>query len=228
MIDMLADNLKRWREKRGLTQEALAEALGVSRQAVAKWECGQGAPDVPHLAMLGAALRVSVDRLLQAPESCAEREDDIARDDWSAVAEFLLRASRATYAGYGKESDPSRPGSHDLRYEEPPYLYIDTYLGGAMFGGEEAVFRNGRAIWLMNYCGRVIGEGFSGDFLKEALRLRPLAMPYRGPVCHRRDEYAYINHVEGNMEWFSGTEEILLGDRRVYECRYHGGAVFQE
>ena len=34
------ENLMRYRRKAGLTQEALAEALGVSRQAVGKWESG--------------------------------------------------------------------------------------------------------------------------------------------------------------------------------------------
>lgn len=224
-MDEFAENLRNWRVKRGITQEALAETLQVSRQAVAKWESAQSVPDARLLVPLSAALRVSVDRLLKKPEACATSGADCGDADWTAVAEFLLRAASATYAGYGKEEEPSRPRSHDLRYEEQPYLYIDTYLGGEQFGGEEAVFENGQGIWLMNYCGRVLDEGFSGDFLKEALRLRPVSAPYRGPVCYRRDEYSYINHVTGSMEWFAGEEEILCGDRRVYECRYHGGKV---
>ncbi len=219
------DNLKYWRVKRGFTQEMLAEALGISRQAVAKWETGAGVPDVRHLLKLCETLSVSADRLLKDSGGCSAKEDGSSAD-MDSVAAFLLRASKVTYAGYGKEDEvSSRPGSHDLRYEEKPYLYIDTYLGGELFGGEEAVFENGRCIWLMNYCGRVIGEGFSGDFLKEALRERPLEMPYRGPVCFRCDEFCYVNHVSGNMEWFSGEEEIFCGSRRIYECRYHGGSV---
>lgn len=225
----LSESLKYWRAKRGLTQEALAESLGVSRQAVAKWETGLGTPDVPHLLSLCEALRVSADRLIKERSEYDARESRDSGADWEAVAAFLIRTSKATYAGCGKEeARPSRPRSHDLRYEEAPYLYIDTYLGGELFGGEEAVFENGRCVWLMNYCGRVTGDGFSGDFLKEALRLRPLHMPYRGPVCYRRDEYSYINHVSGSMDWFMGEEEILLGDRRIYECRYHGGGIRQE
>ena len=224
----LMQNLRDWREKRGLSQEELSERLSVSRQAIAKWESGQSMPDVEHLLALSQALRVSVDRLLVKPAACETMVENGLCADTDSLAAFLLRASAATYAGYGHEqAAPSRPMSHDLAYEEAPYLYIDTYLGGERFGGEEAVFENGRGIWLMNYCGRTLGEGFSGDFLKEALRLCPLDIPYRGPRCYRRDEYSYYNRVSGDIGWFAGEEEIFLGDMRVYECRYHGGFVLE-
>ena len=77
---------------------------------------------------------------------------------------FLIRAKQKTYAGHGAEVESSRPASHDLRYEEGPLLYIDTFLGGAKFAGEEAVWHDGVPLWSMNYYGRVIGEPFSGDF----------------------------------------------------------------
>lgn len=85
------------------------------------------------------------------------------------VIQFLLRAKRATYAGKGLESISTRPKSHDLEYVENGLKYIDTYLGGEKFTGEEALWKNDVPFWSMNYCGRVIAEGFNGDFLKEAL-----------------------------------------------------------
>lgn len=60
----LANNLQELRRKKGLTQEELAEVLGVSRQAVSKWELGEGYPEVEKLVALAKALGVSVDRLL--------------------------------------------------------------------------------------------------------------------------------------------------------------------
>ena len=60
------------------------------------------------------------------------------------VIEFLMRAKRATYAGKGAETVPSRPESHDLEYREGELRYIDTYLGGAQFAGEEAVWMEPR------------------------------------------------------------------------------------
>ena len=43
---MLADNLVILRNIKGLTQEAVAEAIGISRQSYSKWEQGETIPDV--------------------------------------------------------------------------------------------------------------------------------------------------------------------------------------
>ena len=52
------------RKAAGLTQEALGEKLGVSRQAVSKWESGQAVPDLDTVAKLCLALGFSADYLL--------------------------------------------------------------------------------------------------------------------------------------------------------------------
>ena len=58
------DNLQTIRKKNQLSQEGLAEMLGVSRQAVSKWELGEGYPEVDKLLILSKKLNVSLDRLL--------------------------------------------------------------------------------------------------------------------------------------------------------------------
>ena len=85
------------------------------------------------------------------------------------MIEFLIRAKKATYAGKGAETTSSRTKSHDLKYTEGDLMYYDTYLGGEKFAGEEALWISETPYWSMNYVGRVTGENFSGDFLKEAL-----------------------------------------------------------
>jgi transcriptional regulator with XRE-family HTH domain len=59
-----ADNLQTIRKKNQLTQEELAEMLGVSRQAVSKWELGDGYPEVEKLLILAKKLNVSLDSLM--------------------------------------------------------------------------------------------------------------------------------------------------------------------
>ena len=59
-----ADILQAERRKNGLTQEGLAEALGVSRQAVSKWEQGEGWPEVEKLLVLADKFGVSLDYLM--------------------------------------------------------------------------------------------------------------------------------------------------------------------
>ena len=52
------------RTKQGLSQEELAELLDVSRQAVSKWEQGNGYPEVETLLLLSSKLNVSLDSLM--------------------------------------------------------------------------------------------------------------------------------------------------------------------
>ena len=141
------------------------------------------------------------------------------------TVEFLIRAKRATYAGKGAETVPSRPGSHDLAYREGEYLYYDTYLGGERFAGEEALWISGVPYWSMNYAGRVTGNNFSGDFLKEALLRVPEEAPFRGPREYSGGEYTYHCETEGNFEWFQGKETIDRQGKQIYECCFHGGLI---
>lgn len=64
----LSEKIYYCRKKAGLSQEALAEQIGVSRQAVSKWETGEAVPEVSKLPLLAQALHVSVDWLLSEAE----------------------------------------------------------------------------------------------------------------------------------------------------------------
>lgn len=57
------ENLQTIRKKNQLSQEGLAEMLGVSRQSVSKWELGEGYPEVDKLLLLSKKLNVSLDSL---------------------------------------------------------------------------------------------------------------------------------------------------------------------
>lgn len=141
------------------------------------------------------------------------------------IISFLLRAKKATYAGKGAETKSTRPASHDLSYSEGECMYYDTYLGGDRFAGEEALWIEEKPFWSMNYAGRVTGEHFSGDFLKEALLHVPFDMPYRGPLSYTGGEYAYHCAVQGDFEWFQGYETIAYRGEVIYECYFHGSVI---
>ena len=141
------------------------------------------------------------------------------------IIDFLIRAKKATYAGKGAETASSRPASHDLEYSEGDLLYYDTYLGGGKFAGEEALWIGGKPYWSMNYAGRVTGDNFSGDFLKEALLRVPADKPYRGPEEYSEGGYTYKSEVDGSFDWFQGKETISFLGSIIYECCYHGGLI---
>jgi transcriptional regulator with XRE-family HTH domain len=60
----ISSNLKKYRREIGLSQEALAERLGVTSQAVSKWECMQSIPDIEAIVALCELLGITTDKLL--------------------------------------------------------------------------------------------------------------------------------------------------------------------
>ena len=221
---VFSEKLQILRKNKGLTQEELAEKLGVSRQAVAKWESSLVYPDIYNLIQISNLMNVSVDYLVK-DQDCAVNISREEQTDIDELIEFRLKANVNTYAGFMNEVDAIRPASHDFRYEDGDYMYHDTYVGGEEFAGEEAVWKKGVTVWAMNYIGRVLDDRFSGDFLKEALRAADKKMPYRGPEIYQSGEYTYRCKVTGDFTWFQGFEEIYLNDVKVYECVFHGGKI---
>jgi len=221
------EQLQTLRKAKGLSQEKLAEFLGISRQAVAKWEVGQSYPDIARLIALSDFFKVSIDKLVNDyEENCRlfieENKFNYINED---IIDFLCKAKKSTYAGKGPECKPSRPNSHDLEYVEGNLKYIDTYLGGEKFSGEEALWKDDIPFWSMNYIGRILDERFSGSFLKEVLSLVSKENPYRGPVIYQNGQYKYHCIISGEFNWFQGREEIYFNDIKVYECFFHGGSI---
>ena len=70
----LSEKITYCRKKAMLSQEALAEKLGVSRQAVSKWETGESVPELGKMAALAKALNTSVDWLLSPDDPIPDPE----------------------------------------------------------------------------------------------------------------------------------------------------------
>lgn len=70
-------NIRELRKKRGITQEQLAESIGISFQAVSKWETGTSLPDITLVPVLAAYFGVTTDALLSFDRG--EMERDIGR-----------------------------------------------------------------------------------------------------------------------------------------------------
>ncbi len=74
MTIFLSENIKRLRREKELTQEALAEFLGVTFQSVSNWERGESYPDIMLLPEIAEFFKVSVDELLGVNKSENEHE----------------------------------------------------------------------------------------------------------------------------------------------------------
>ena len=61
---MISSNISSLRKAAGLSQEMLADKIGVSRQTIAKWESGESAPDVVHCDAMAELFDISLDDLV--------------------------------------------------------------------------------------------------------------------------------------------------------------------
>ena len=72
-----ANRLLQYRKQHNLSQEELAEKIGVSRQAVSKWERSEASPDTDNLISLAEVYGVSLDELLKGkPEDAGQEQND--------------------------------------------------------------------------------------------------------------------------------------------------------
>jgi len=68
----IADRIQNLRRTKGMSQEQLADAIGVSRQAVSKWESEQAMPDLEKIVIMSEVFDVTTDYLLKGIEPVAE------------------------------------------------------------------------------------------------------------------------------------------------------------
>lgn len=86
--NILAKNLKKYRVAKSITQQALAERLGVSPQSVSKWECGQAVPELAKLCDLAEILDVALEMLLKTHPAYGRVL--VGVDGGSTKTEFIL------------------------------------------------------------------------------------------------------------------------------------------
>ena len=90
--------LKKLRTEKGLSQDALGEVLGISRQSVSKWEQGNSTPDIDNIGKLAEYYGVSIDSLVkgeaqeekEAENATAESEEEKAVNE--LIDEFTGKA----------------------------------------------------------------------------------------------------------------------------------------
>lgn len=150
--------------------------------------------------------------------------------DLNELVTFIVRAKAATYVGEGDRADPSRPGSHDLRFSDGDWAYLDSYFGGTDFIGEEVVYFAGKPVWAMNYYGRILRDELitaaeAGQMIKASLTEMYKEGRFLGGFEHQENDLTYVDASQGNAEAFHGREFIRRMQEISYELVYHGGLI---
>jgi hypothetical protein len=145
---------------------------------------------------------------------------------------FIVRAKSVTYVGNGQPAPSCRPGSHDLKFTEGDWSYLDSYFGGRDFIGEEVVFSLGKPVWAMNYYGRILRPDLitptqAGQVIKASLSRMYSEGRFLGGFTHQHEGFTYHDRNEGEVHSFRGREWISRDDETEYELVYHGGLLLE-
>ncbi len=193
----LSQKIKAHRQAAGLTQEQVAEAVGVSRQAVAKWERGLSAPSTENLVKLCEAFGIGLDELVQkepaSPENARALYELWKQDRQAAkkacIAKWKKRLLWAlgTLAAYGLVYLVGRIVGGDMKnstflgwltgwqnkYYLPGWLQTSNlFLISALLSAALSLFGKTRAA-LASFAGFCLGI-----LLGEALGVYPPGIPY--------------------------------------------------
>ncbi len=101
----LCERIKERRQEMGMTQSQLAELVGVTPQAISKWENGVGSPDISLIVPLANALRITTDELLEHKNAFQELNKKWIRlmrkcDIWQAPLEDLIALDNDAISQY--------------------------------------------------------------------------------------------------------------------------------
>ncbi len=207
---MFAQRLKELRKLRGLSQSALARELGLSQQAVCKWENGRSTPDPQTLAELAAYFHVSADHLLgRAPRSVADAGVPAAS---SGLMQHMIPVIGTVRAGYGALAFEEDYGEEPATVRDPDNYFYLIVKGDSMepriHEGDLALVR--RQPTLENgELGVVVygdGEGTLKRFIRRgnAVILQPFNPAYHEQVIMGEDlQHLYIagKVVETKVKW---------------------------
>lgn len=92
---MLSDNIREYRKKCNMSQEELAERLGISRQSISLWETGQTQPTIDNIVALARIFNITSDMLLGNSDSVTPVQDkapEKKRKAWPIVAIIIAAA----------------------------------------------------------------------------------------------------------------------------------------
>jgi hypothetical protein len=164
------------------------------------------------------------------PATANLERDRTMPTDIDKLNTFIVRAKAATYIGDGEKATPCRLGSHDLRFADGEWAYLDSYFGGTDFIGEEVVYFAEKPVWAMNYYGRILREDLitaaqAGQMIKASLSLMYKEGRFLGGFEHTENDLTYRDTSEGNPRSFRGREFIRRGQEVAYELDYHGGLI---
>lgn len=160
----IANRLQQLRKKNNLSQEELAEKIGISRQAVSKWERAEASPDTDNLILLSRLYGVSLDELLKTESEPVTGDISLKKEDYGFTDEPVRELRPDNYTE--EEIYPNAANESASIPQGSPF--------GADISGEEQfdpgdkLSKAGRVIGdALNAACQKINEGFTPEKAKD-------------------------------------------------------------
>lgn len=205
---MFAQRLKELRRQHGVSQAALSQAMGLSQQAVGKWETGRCTPDPQTLAALAAYFGVSTDSLL----GCAPTPPVQQVEGYRAASEYPIPVVGTVRAGFGALAFEEDYGTEYACVKDPDQYFYLIVKGDSMepriSDGDLALVRRQQTLENGDLGVVVYGDG-SGTLKKfirrgNAVILQPFNPSYQAEIimgADLQDLYIAGKVVETKAKW---------------------------
>lgn len=200
----LNEQLKSLRKNKGNTQEELASFLGVTVQAVSKWERGEGYPDIIFLPPLAAYYDVTVDDLLGVGEAAKEEK----------LEEYKKKAS--TLAHFGKNEEMVALW-REANKEFPNNLEVTKYLMLAL----SAENRKKNADEIIEYAKKIVEKSTDTDARISAARTLCFLYYNVKKDIETAKKYALMIPIGIKNCRYEVMARILDGDDAVKQLQYN-------
>ena len=217
----IGTTIKKLRRDRNITQEQLAELLGVSTNAVSQWECDKTAPDISHLPVLASIFEISADVLLEIDIAKSKKQSEI-KEFTTKYAEFHSQGKTEERLKLCRTMQKKYPNDETVRYYLMRVLqngYIDESFDEIVMLGEQLLESTN-----MEYkMGAIRGLCFTylhmGDRAK-ALQYADMMPPTEDLYLHVLEGDELVEHCQ-NYFW-KVCDRMYLYMKYLIDCKDAG------
>ncbi len=217
----IGTTIKKLRRDRNITQEQLAELLGVSTNAVSQWECDKTAPDISHLPVLANIFEVSADILLEIDIAKSRKQSEI-KEFTSKYAELHSQGKTEERLNLCRAMQKKYPNDETVRYYLMRVLqngYIDDSFDEILMLGEQLM----ESINMEYRTGAIRGLCFThlhkGDRTK-ALQYADMMPPAEDLHVHVLEGNELVEHCQ-NYFW-KVCDQMYLYMKYLIDCKDAG------
>jgi len=217
----IGNTIKKLRRDRNITQEQLAEMLGLSTNAVSQWERNKTAPDISHLPILANIFEVSADILLEIDITKSKKQTEI-KEFTAKYTELHSQGKTEERLKLCRKMQKKYPNDETVRYYLMRVLqnsYVDesfdeiVMLGEQLLNSTNMEYRTGA---IRGLCFTYLRKGNRG----KALQYADMIPPAEDLHVHVLEGNELVEHCQ-NYFW-KACDRMYLYTKYLIDCKDAG------